>query len=50
MASSIALSIGGPYVIPSAQALVEETGDKQLREIVTTIAAQVTTSPDTECD
>jgi hypothetical protein len=28
-------------LIPTAQTLVEETGDKELREIVTSIAAQV---------
>jgi hypothetical protein len=28
-------------LIPTAQALVEETGDKDLREIVVSIAAQV---------
>jgi len=28
-------------LIPAAQALVEETGDMELREIVTSIAAQV---------
>ena len=32
-------------LIPTAQALVEETGDKSLREIVSAIAAQVTATP-----
>ena len=35
-------------LIPTAQALVEETGDKRLREVFAEIAAQLTNIPDTE--
>jgi hypothetical protein len=37
-------------LVPTAQALVEETRDRELREIVASIAAQVASPPDKNCN